>query len=318
MDSGKGQTVIRAFRPGVEVRAAKDGGMPTLHGHFAVFDRWAEINSWTEGHFIERFSPGAFMKTIREGRDKIKVLFQHGQDPQIGDKPLGPVEMLEEDATGAAYEVPLLDTAYNRELIPGLEAGLYGASMRFEAIRQSWDEEPAPSRHNPDGLPERTITEARVPEFGPVTFPAYSEATAGVRSLTDRFLFDALERDPAKVREMFEALRMDVEDLDTLAQMIQLGAVYISDQDEPEDQRNIPVMEGILASLAGLVPVEVAEVEPMEPDDEDSGRSKEESDAATRRTSARKADAATSRTSDEPKPSWPHVPQTEWEALWTQ
>jgi phage head maturation protease len=258
------------------------------------------------------------MKTIKEGRDKIKVLFQHGQDPQIGDKPLGPVEMLEEDATGAAYEVPLLDTAYNRELIPGLEAGLYGASMRFEAIRQSWDEEPAPSRHNPDGLPERTITEARVPEFGPVTFPAYSEATAGVRSLTDRFLFDALERDPAKVREMFEALRMDVEDLDTLAQMIQLGAVYISDQDEPEDQRNIPVMEGILASLAGLVPVEVAEVEPMEPDDEDSGRSKEESDAATRRTSARKADAATSRTSDEPKPSWPHVPQTEWEALWTQ
>jgi HK97 family phage prohead protease len=202
MDSGKGQTVIRAFRPGIELRAAGEGEMPTLHGHFAVFDRWAEINSWMEGHFLERFSPGAFAKTFKEGRDKIKVLFQHGQDPQIGDKPLGPVERLEEDSTGGYYEVRMLDTDYNRELVPGLEAGLYGASMRFEALRQIWDEEPSKSDHNPDGLPERTITEARVPEFGPVTFPAYAEATAGVRSLTDRFLFEMIERDPARAREL--------------------------------------------------------------------------------------------------------------------
>jgi phage head maturation protease len=78
--------------------------MPTMHGHFAVFNRWTEINSWFEGNFLERIAPGAFKKTFREKTPK--VLFQHGQDPQIGDKPLGPIESLAEDETGAAYEVP--------------------------------------------------------------------------------------------------------------------------------------------------------------------------------------------------------------------
>src|SRR5712671_4212731 len=118
------QAVIRASRQGIALRAATDGGMPTLYGHFAVFNRWTEIDSWMEGHFLERIAPGAFKKTFRE--QTPKVLFQHGMDPQVGDKPLGPIESLAEDATGAAYEVRMLDTAYNRDLIPGLEAGLYG------------------------------------------------------------------------------------------------------------------------------------------------------------------------------------------------
>jgi len=39
--------------------------------------------------------------------------------------------------------------------------------------------------HNPDAIPERTILQTQVFEFGPVTFPAYEGASAGVRSLTD-------------------------------------------------------------------------------------------------------------------------------------
>jgi hypothetical protein len=40
---------------------------------------------------------------------------------------------------------------------------------------------------NPDGIPERRITEARLYEFGPVTFPANPNATASIRSTTDDF-----------------------------------------------------------------------------------------------------------------------------------
>lgn len=181
--------LFRAVQPGLELRAAgDDGGMPTLTGHFAVFNQWTEINSWLEGRFMERLAPGAFRKTFRENRDGIKVLFQHGRDPQIGDKPLGPIAALREEDVGAYYEVPLLDTAYVRDLIPGLEAGLYGASFRFSVMREEIVQNPKKSAHNPEGIPERTIREARVSEFGPVTFPAYPEATAGVRSLTDRFV----------------------------------------------------------------------------------------------------------------------------------
>jgi HK97 family phage prohead protease len=126
---------------------------------------------------------GAFRKTFRE--QTPKVLFQHGQDPQVGDKPLGTVEELSEDETGAAYAVRMLDTAYNRDLIPGLEAGLYGASFRFQVMREARDDSPDPSDDNPNGLPERTIKEARVMEFGPVTFPAYAGRDSG-RAVADR------------------------------------------------------------------------------------------------------------------------------------
>jgi len=194
---------IRGVRQGYELRDGEDGGMPTLFGHFAVFNRWAEINSWSEGNFLERLLPGSIRKTIKENRSRIKALFQHGQDPQIGDKPLGPIQELREDGDiGGYYEVPLLDTSYNRDLVPGLEAGLYGASFRFEVLREQRDEQPADSEHNPQGLPERSIQEIRLHEFGPVTFPAYAEATADVRSLTDWFLFEQIARDPQRAREL--------------------------------------------------------------------------------------------------------------------
>ena len=49
----------------------------------------------------------------------MRVLFEHGMDPQIGNKVLGPIEDLGEDKRGAYYTVPLLDTSYNRDLAPG-------------------------------------------------------------------------------------------------------------------------------------------------------------------------------------------------------
>ena len=128
---------------------------------------------------------GAFKKTLREQKHKIRVLFQHRRDPLIGEKPLGAIEYLAEDARGAAHEVSLLNTAYVRELLPALEAGLYGASFRFLPLRPS---------HNPQALPEVTVTEASVSEFGPVTFRAYATATAGLRccALTDELAFATL------------------------------------------------------------------------------------------------------------------------------
>jgi HK97 family phage prohead protease len=146
---------------------------------------------------------GAWRKTIREQRDRIRSLFQHGMDPQVGDKPLGPITLLEENDRGGYGEVPLLDTSYNRDLLPGLKAGLYGASHRFSVLREEVVDQPDPSERTRTASPERTVKEARLMEFGPVTFPAYAGATAGVRSLTDDFLQRCFERDPDRLREMF-------------------------------------------------------------------------------------------------------------------
>jgi HK97 family phage prohead protease len=166
--------------------------MPTMTGHFAVWNQWTEIRSAYEGNFMERFSPQAMNKTLSESRPK--VLFQHGKDPQIGDKVLGTPSRVQPDDTGAYYEVPLYDTSYNRDLIPGLRAGEYGASFRFSVMQEDVVSKPKRSETNPRGIPERTVTEAKVVEFGPVTFPAYSGASAGIRSITDEVLFSSFPR----------------------------------------------------------------------------------------------------------------------------
>src|SRR4051794_33515057 len=151
----------------VELGAKADSSGPgTMTGHFAVFDEWTEINSWFEGDFLERIAPGAFARTIAERGDQIKVLYDHGRDPSLGNKPLGTISSLKEDKRGAAYEVDLLDTGYVRDLVPALKAGLLGASFRFSITGEEINAKPGKSAHNPMGLPERSITDVDLFEFG--------------------------------------------------------------------------------------------------------------------------------------------------------
>jgi HK97 family phage prohead protease len=193
-------TVIRAVAPhsnprGLALRGdGSESNGKTLYGHFAVFNRWAEIRSYIEGAFLERVAPGAFLRTMHEDRDRMRVLFQHGLDPTIGNKVLGPIETLREDPLGAYYASPLFDTSYNADLSPGLEAGVYGASFRFQVTGEDFVKSPAASAYNPNALPERTIREVKLMEFGPVTFGAYPDATSGVRSLTDWYRTESRNR----------------------------------------------------------------------------------------------------------------------------
>lgn len=192
--------LIRAMRP-AEMRAASDtdGALGDLFGYFAVFDEWTVIDSW-EGRFKERIARGAFAKTIREQRGSIQTLFDHGFDPQIGNKPLGVDRELYEDETGAFAVVPLIDTTYNRDIAALLRGGaLRGQSFRFAVVKDEWT---WPKDDDDEALPERTIREMRLFEKGPVTFPAYAAATAGIRSAADfrswraRNLADTDSRDP--------------------------------------------------------------------------------------------------------------------------
>lgn len=195
MERGDAHTpLVRSIRPGPSLRAEDDGKMPRLVGHFALFDTWTEIDSWLEGNFMERIAPRAFRKTFKEKKGQIKTLFQHGRDPVVGNKPLGMPEVLGEDDKGAFAETPLLDTSYNRDLIPGLEAGAYGQSFAFRVLREEIVEEPGTSEHNPHGLPERTIKEVELFEHGPVTWPAYADTTAGLRAKVRRWTHAARRR----------------------------------------------------------------------------------------------------------------------------
>lgn len=269
--------VVRHLSVTPELRAS-EGDSETLgimSGVFSAHDVWYEVNSMWEGLFLERTADGFAEVTIRDDLDGMRVLFDHGFDSSIGNKVLGPIDVLESRAKGPYYEVPLLDTSYNRDLLPGLKRGLYGASFRMHVLGDEWDDEPKPSRHNPKGIPERTIKEMAVSEFGPVTWGAYGDATAGVRSLTDEIHFGIFRDMPSdKLVELARfwrpEMRMDSEDVGTIAQMLTLASCYVEEQDEPDELGNVAAMQSIQAALIELLPIEAAENEPDEVDEMNS------------------------------------------------
>lgn len=186
----------------VEFRAESDNGaLGTLSGYAAVFNSDTTIDSW-EGRFIERLAPGSFAKTLKDRGDKVKVLFNHGFDPSIGDKPLGKPKVMREDKRGLFVEVPLDDTSYNRDLVASLRSGaLDGMSFRFSVVREDIDDS--------DDMPVRTLREVKLYEFGPVTFPAYEATTAGVRAREAYQAWRATH--PNKISEADEAEDTTVE-----------------------------------------------------------------------------------------------------------
>lgn len=218
-------------------------GMPVLHGVGAVYDEWAEIGpSRTEGHFMEKFAPGSFAKTIAERRDSIRCLFHHGQDPSIGYKPLGVITNLGEMGRGVEYDVDLFPADYVRALVPGLEAGQYGSSFRFSIVRK--DDVRGSKTSNGKGLMERTIREASMRELGPTPFPAYSGTSAGLRSITDEF---TLGQFPAEHLAAEAALRTQEQDL--VGEMMYLAKRFTASGDT--DETAMRSIIGLLDQITG-------------------------------------------------------------------
>lgn len=243
--------------PLTEVRDDSGDGRQHLVGHFAVFNEWSEIDSW-EGRFLERLAPGSARKTIREQRDSVKVLFDHGHDPTLGNKPLGPIVSLSEDPTGVSYDVSLIDTDYNRDfIVPAAREGLLGASFRFSVVKETWVEPARGTDWNPNKIRERTIQEFRLFEFGPVTFPAYQQATAGLRSKFDVDLWQRLdERGRASLFDLFrQAHNLDTSNGEPLEHSHEEPSGI---QQEPADATSASRRDRIMrvAKLKGLVPDE--------------------------------------------------------------
>lgn len=174
------EDLIRGLTP---LRAEEDGN--TMVGYPVVFDQWTEINSW-EGRFLERVLPSAPVRSVNSFHKggKIRVEYNHGMHPVVGTSGLGRPRMLKPDDYGVYTETPLSNTSYNRDIIkPQLSDGtLDGMSFRFSVTEERWVHPKKASDHNPDSLPERDIVEFKWHEFGPVDWPAYEAAVAGIRS----------------------------------------------------------------------------------------------------------------------------------------
>lgn len=187
---------------------AETGDGLTLDGYAAVFNRETIIDSW-EGRFKEKISPGAMKKSFRESPPKIQ--FDHGRHALIGSMPIGqhepgyPREEVDPARApeGGAHVVARL---HDNWLIQPLRdaiasASVDGMSFRFGVVREAWFDPTGKQIRDEDELRQllrrtwvedvpddelllRDLRELRVPELGPVVFPAYVDTSVGMRSNT--------------------------------------------------------------------------------------------------------------------------------------
>lgn len=208
-------TEKRAARPPMEsvreapfglVRATDDepdDGL-TLDGYGAVFGTRTVIDSW-EGRFAEEFALGSMKKSFRESPPKVQ--FDHGRHPMIGSIPIAALRSISEEVDpvlapngGAHIVARVFDNWLMAPVRDAIAAqAISGMSMRFSVVRENWttyDGKPIRDEQTlmqllreavyddvpDDQLPVRIVKDAKVPEMGPVVWPAYNETSVSVRS----------------------------------------------------------------------------------------------------------------------------------------
>lgn len=167
MDMNERRSYSVEFR--VEEREDKS---PVIKGHAAVFDQLSE----NLGGFREQIAKGAFKDAIKE--DDVRALFNHNSDHVLGRNKAGTLRM-KEDSTGLAIEIDPPDTQIARDLMISIERGdidqmSFGFSVKPNGENIGEDDE---------GNMIRTLTDVRLFDVSPVTYPAYPQTDVAMRSI---------------------------------------------------------------------------------------------------------------------------------------
>jgi HK97 family phage prohead protease len=159
------RTMHAAFKE-VELRDSRAGGMPTIVGYTAVFNKL----STDLGGFREKISPGAFTDTL--ANDDQVAMCDHDPGKVLGRKSAGTLT-LREDADGVFCEIQPPDNSIGRDTLESVRRGdLRGMSFGFNKARDSWTQEA--------GGQVRTIKSLRCFDVSLVAFPAYPQTTAAI------------------------------------------------------------------------------------------------------------------------------------------
>lgn len=158
---------------------AAEGRAPKIVGYGMVFNRWSELISEGGLRFRERIAPEAVRRLTPEA--DLRYLVNHDEQKVLGRTRSGTMRYAV-DSRGVRIEVDPPDTTYAHDAIESIRRGdLTGQSFRVLIAKRgdSWE-------MGRDGVPERTVHDIeRFREFSVVTFPAYPDTTAAIRSLTE-------------------------------------------------------------------------------------------------------------------------------------
>jgi HK97 family phage prohead protease len=182
-----------------EVRTATDDGPAVFSGYAAVFNELS-VNL---GGFRERIKQGAFRDAVDENQD-VRFLINHNADLVLGRTRSGTVT-LGEDEVGLRVECELPNTTFANDLIESMSRGdVDQMSFGFVTRADSWPEKDAET-----GLPIRELLRADLFDVSVVTYPAYPDTTAEVRS-------EIAERNPELLERAAQAAaELDADTTDT-------------------------------------------------------------------------------------------------------
>ena len=159
----------------VELRVNRqEGEPPQIKGHAAVFNKLSE-ELWG---FREKVAPGAFTKTLKKA--DVRALFNHDPNFVLG-RNKAKTLTLQEDENGLAFSVTPPDTQWARDLMVSMERGdISQCSFGFQTVKDSWD------NTDPKDI-IRTLEEVELFDVSVVTYPAYPQAKAQVRTAKEVF-----------------------------------------------------------------------------------------------------------------------------------
>jgi HK97 family phage prohead protease len=173
----------------IEIRSSDDKGV-RIGGYAAKFG----VLSENLGGFREQIEAGAFGDVL--GND-VRALINHDANLVLGRTTAGTLAISQDD-TGLAYEVLLPDTQAARDLALSIKRGDVSQSSFAFSIApggDDWTEDPETGGY------VRTVKKVgRLFDVSPVTYPAYPDATIGMRSLDAfRARNAATEKEKARV-----------------------------------------------------------------------------------------------------------------------
>lgn len=179
---------IRTTPGSFEVREGATG--MTFEGYAAVFN-----SDSAPLPFIERIAPGAFSRSLKKGRNDIKLLWNHETGEVLGSTRAGTLT-LEEDAYGLKVRAQLPDTTTGRDAAVLLKRGDIDSMSFGFSVPEGGDEWSSDGR-------TRTLKSVRLHEVSIVAFPAYA-ATTGTTSV--RGLDKVAERTQVNSDELADAV----------------------------------------------------------------------------------------------------------------
>jgi len=144
---------------------------PTFSGYAAVFDSLSE----DLGGFRETINPGAFRDSV--GVDDVRALFNHDPNYVLGRNRSGTLRLVE-DEKGLRFDVEAPDVQWARDLAESVQRGdIDQCSFGFYCQDSAWRDQ--------DGTPVRELRKCQLFDVSIVTYPAYPDTSADVRSRSE-------------------------------------------------------------------------------------------------------------------------------------